>query len=259
MKILPVVLALANVAFFSILSASADDLHDLRRAVEQDHVPGVHKLIQAGKATVDTWVYPPGFDNRGLPILGLAAREGSERVTEYLIQARANLNARPHTKESPLMLAALFPDEIGGDPSVYDKHERIARQLIDAGADLENEPGEFTPLAYSAYYGHIRITRYLLEKGALVDGGVVDGVARSNTALIFAAMNGHKETVRLLLEHGADVRIANSWGNDAVYYAKKNNQNHVLPDLLCARDLQAGETFAEKCSKPSWSWGRGLF
>lgn len=227
--------------------ARADDLLDLRRAVEQDYVPEIHKLIRSGKVTVNTRVLAPGFGSPGVPILGLAARDGSVRAAEYLIKAGADLNLRAPTKETPLMLAAFFPDEIGGDTAIYDRHERIARMLVDAGAELENLPGEYTPLSYSAFYGHIRITRYLLEKGALVDGGVVDGVIRTNTALIFAAMNGHKAVVELLLSYGANVRVVNSWGLDAIYYAKKNNNNHLLPALLCARDLPPGESFDRKC------------
>lgn len=215
--------------------AFADVAFELRRAVETDNARAVQSLIQSGKVSVDTCLLSPGMKPPGMPILGLAAREGSVRVAEYLVRAKADLNLKNSYDETPLMLAALFNDAGGtdGDPTFqYTKHEKIARLLLDAGADLQN-PENYDPLIYSTFNSHIRITRALLDRGARVNSDAVDRKSRVPTALMIASMNGDRASVQLLLERGADPCIQDGWGHDAAYMAKKYDHPHLLPLIEC--------------------------
>lgn len=244
--------ALLYIALLGVTPGLPDALADdtsLRIAVEMDNDSAVKKMIQKGEATPDTRVRAPGYGAPGAPILALAAREGSIRVTQYLISAGADLNLRTPADETPLMLAAFFPDAQGDDNGSYEKHERVARLLVEAGASLDNVPGGFTPLSYSAYYNHIRISRYLLDRGAKVDDQPVNGRVRAANALMFASRNGHKDLVRLLLTRGADPRILDSRDQTAVSFAKANNQMHLMPLLQCALELAPGQSYSERCGE----------
>jgi hypothetical protein len=52
-----------------------------------------------------------------------------------------------------------------------------------------------------------------------------------NTALIYAVAHGNIDITHSLLESGADVSIKNSKGNDAMFFANKNN-NNIIVSLL---------------------------
>ena len=230
--------ALSSLLIFLTSVTHADELFDLRRAVETDNARAVHALIQSGKVTVNTRLLAPGMNPPGMPILGLAAREGSVNVADYLIRAKADLDLKNTYGETPLMLAALFNDQGtgDGDPTVqYTKHEKIARQLMQSGADLQNagSPGDYDALTYSTFYSHIRITRALLDRGAPVNSFAVDRKSRVPTALMIAAMNGDRASVQLLLDRGADKCIQDGWGHDAAYMAKKNDHLDLLPLVEC--------------------------
>lgn len=75
-------------------------------------------------------------------------------------------------------------------------------QLLDQGADVNEDDIGFTSLIHAAREGHIDIVKLLLKRGANVN-------ARSDdwniTALHFAVDRGHIDVVRCLLAKGADV------------------------------------------------------
>ncbi len=75
------------------------------------------------------------------------------------------------------------------------------RQLLDNGADVnENFHGE-TALIYAAIAGNTEIARLLLERGAVVNASMGYGL----TPLVYAAKNQHSELAQLLISHGADL------------------------------------------------------
>lgn len=76
-----------------------------------------------------------------------------------------------------------------------------ARQLLDSGADVnENFHGE-TALIYAAIAGNTEMARLLLERGAAVNASMGYGL----TPLVYAAKNQHGELAQLLISHGADM------------------------------------------------------
>ena len=112
--------------------------------------------------------------------------------------------------------------------AVSQRHARVVRVLIDAGADVHArsrtrpvvtarsaataregvvvvvDEGGFTPLLFAARQGDLASTRLLLAAGADVN----DMAPAGTSALVVAAHSGHGELAALLLDHGADANAA---------------------------------------------------
>ena len=146
------------------------------------------------------------------------------------------------------MLASYFnPDESRGAAG-GERYEQAVRMLVEAGASLENEPNNYTPLAYAAHQGHNRIVRYLIARGARVDADARDGTIYVNTPLMMAAIQGHMDTALWLLRAGADARVRIHMGHTASELALKYKHSNLVGALRCAESLAPGEAFAQRCS-----------
>ena len=102
--------------------------------------------------------------------------------------------------------------------------------LYPLGIDV-NAPGCqyrlcFNPMWGAAYGGYDDEIRFLLDRGADVNGKTNWGT----NALMVAAAKGHESTVRLLLSKGADVH-ANIDGKTALTFAKDTG-NFQIVELL---------------------------
>jgi hypothetical protein len=223
------------------------DIDRLNRAIVLDDVGYVRGLVESGRLDVNERVPAPVY-MEGTPLITLAARAGSLGVLRYLISAGADLDAPTPAGETALMLAAYFRREEGGRVA-YDRHENAVRMLVAAGANLENEPYRYTPLAYAAYQGDEHVVAFLLERGAQVNGDADtrNNVTYVNTPLMMAAMQGHERVARLLLRAGANARVRVYQGHTAAEFARKYNHPHLLPAILCAESLAPGETFSSRC------------
>lgn len=220
---------------------------DLLNAILEDQADYVAAAVKAGRASVDQRIPAPVY-MEGAPLITLAARAGSVNVVRYLIDARADINALTPATETALMLAAFFRGQGENDMRQYsERHEKIVRMLVEAGATLENEPHNYTPLAYAAFQGHDRIIRYLLDKGASVDAGAGPATTYINTPLMMAAMQGHRNSTLMLLRAGANARVRVHHGLTAAELAAKYQGQSLVPLLRCAEGLQQGERFAARC------------
>jgi ankyrin repeat protein len=216
------------------------DTESLNNAIVTDDVHAIRSAIQARTITPNQRISTPGYPD-GAPILAIAARAGSLEVIRYLISAGADLNGRTPVGETPLMLAAFFSDPAEQATGRADeRHEQAVRLLVSAGADLENLPHHYTPLSYAAYQGKQRVVRYLLERGAKVNGDVHSGIAYINTPLMMAAIQGHEPVVRMLLRAGADADVRISGGHTAAEFAAKYNHRRLAQLLLCAQRDSGG-------------------
>ncbi|NBX60947.1 MAG: ankyrin repeat domain-containing protein [Betaproteobacteria bacterium] len=107
----------------------------------------------------------------------------------------------------------------------FDRPDTI-QQLLDRGFDPNtvNEKGTgaevskkgWTPLHYAATKGHVQMMRLLMENDAYLDAESPNGT----TPLMMAARYGTPAAVKLLLEEGADPRIENKLGLNALEFAK---------------------------------------
>lgn len=220
----------------------------LPQDVERDDASAVRRTIESKEATPDTRVTAAGYGEPGIPILALAARDGSVKVVELLVALKADLNATTPVGETALMLASFVPDEAPavGAPATRTRFD-IVRVLVEAGAALEN-PGRLSAVSYAAYAGNLDILRYLLDRGASPDGGVIEGPAAPPTPLAMAVMQGRGQAARLLLERGANPRLRSPAGDDALALARKFNRADLVPALECAVALAPGAKFAEGCA-----------
>jgi len=225
-------------------TVDSDRLHN---AIAMDDAGFVEDYVRSGKLGVNHRVITTGY-REGAPLIVIAARYASLKVLRYLIAAGAEINATTvPTGETALMLASYFnPDDTAGIAS-HERYEQAVRMLVEAGASLENAPNYYTPLAYAAYQGHNRIVRYLIERGARVDGTADGGITYVNTPLMMAAIQGHADTAIWLLRAGANPKIRVHMGHTAAELAAKNNHGNVTTALRCAENLAPGEPFALRC------------
>jgi hypothetical protein len=56
-----------------------------------------------------------------------------------------------------------------------------------------------------------------------------------NSALIYAVAHGNKDMVQSLLKSGADTKIMNIKGHDAMYFAKENNDQSIINLILASK------------------------
>ena len=199
----------------------------------------VELLLRAGAAVniVTKW---------GRTALYEAVKAGYSKCAELLICEGADVNTVDRLGRTVLYVTA----ESG--------HEKCVHLLIESGADFnlalelavghENDssfellvkagnliPGIFSqckrPMIYAAESGHLKYLRQLRHAGADVN------VAESygNTPLIRAALNGHDHCVEFLLEEGADVNHSSKKGNTALMAASFSANNvAVVKRLLLA-------------------------
>lgn len=220
----------------------------LHEAILADDVEYLSAAVKAGRANVNQRIPAPVYAE-GTPLITIAARAGSVRVTEFLIASRADINAQTPAHETALMLAAYFRGlkETDLTAPYSERHERIVRMLVEAGANLENGHYSYTPLAYAAYQGHDRIIRYLLEKGASVNADAGPDVCYINTPLMMAAMQGHQSSALMLLRAGANARVRVHQGLTAAELAQKYQGKNLVPLLRCAERLGPGQRFSQFC------------
>jgi hypothetical protein len=221
----------------------AGDVERVNNAIVTDDVGFVRSAIQGGTLTPDQRVSTEGYPD-GAPLMTIAARAASLEVLRFLISAGADVNARTPVGETPLMLAAFFFDEtLQAIGRAFERHEQAVRLLVSSGAQLDNLPYHYTPLAYAAYRGNDRVVRYLIERGAKVNADAADGGTYVNTPLMMAAIQGHEAIARLLLRAGADADIRVYGGHTAAELAAKYNHGALSQLLLCAqRQYGVGST-----------------
>lgn len=223
------------------------DTDRLHTAIINDDVSYIRAVIESGAVSANQHIPAPVY-MEGTPLLTIAARAASLDVMRYLISAGANINARTPAGETPLMLAAyFFKEERDRGGRSYSQHEKAVRMLVEAGADMENAPHNYTPLSYAAYQGHDNIVRYLIERGARPNADAVNGKTYINTPLMMAAIQGHRSTALKLLNAGADARIRVHGGHTAAEFSEKYRHTHMIHMLRCAESLAQYESFQQKC------------
>ncbi|MEU8843744.1 ankyrin repeat domain-containing protein [Streptomyces roseus] len=131
------------------------------------------------------------------------------------------------------------------DRAVEKGHADVVRRLVGAGADLEQQTGEYqesTPLCLAASQGHTAVVEVLLDAGAPTGAQGRLGYV----PLVLAATTGdagHPETVALLLDRGVDINAVMKH-KTALEWAVRFGQEEMVHHLLGRGAVPSAETQA---------------
>lgn len=188
---------LFTIVGFQASAQTASQAEDFAKAAKFDDVSEVKSLISKG-------VSPNTVDSKGNPMLVLAVKERSTKVTELLLQNR-NIDVDLSNKygETPLMMAS-----IEGDLPV------VKTLVLQNKARIDHIG--WTPLHYACAKGNFDVAKFLVANGAIVDSNALNGT----TPLMMAVQSGNEDLIRFLLDNGADIRLRNTQGFSAIDIAE---------------------------------------
>jgi ankyrin repeat protein len=130
---------------------------------------------------LDAGLSPDTADISGYTPLHYAAMNGTVGAISILLQYGANVDSKARDGTSPIHLA---------------KDERVATQLLQAGANVElQDNARRVPLHHAAFLGREKVVTLFLEKGAFA----LPREEYGRTALHLAMISGHAGTIRSLL------------------------------------------------------------
>ncbi|MES2899360.1 MAG: ankyrin repeat domain-containing protein [Pseudomonadota bacterium] len=195
-------------------ASNADDFADMIKSTQLDNVGAVKRLLVRG--TSPNVVDPAS----GEPLLVLAAREGSDRVSALLLAHRdIQIEQRAANGNTALMMAA------------FKSNKALVAKLLAKGA-IVTHPG-WTPLHYAAAGGSTEIVAILLEHHAYIDAESPSQI----TPLMLAAREGQEEVVLQLLAAGADATLKNNENLTAAQIALRADK----PRIALAIDRHVGK------------------
>lgn len=145
-----------------------------------------------------------------------AARIGRDDMITLLIEAGADLEAHDIKGHTALVLAT------------YNGHESTTGLLLELGAAPDGNTVSGSPLMGVCFKGHLRIAKKLIDAGADVNQRNSAG----QTALMMASLFGHRGIIDLLVSNGADLRAIDAAGNDAVSLARAQGNEEMAYWLL---------------------------
>jgi ankyrin repeat protein len=188
-------------------AATSEQVNDFFRAVTMDDPATVRKLLASG--VNPNQQNPAG----GEPALVVAAREGSMRALQALLEAPGiQVDATALNGNTALMMAA------------FKRNRPAAEALIARGAAVDR--AGWTPLHYAAASGDEDIAAMLIKRGARLDAAspLKSG---SFTPLMMAAREGQPDMAVFLLGQGANPQLANTEGLNAAQIAERANRTDI--------------------------------
>jgi ankyrin repeat protein len=196
--------------FSGLISAqTADQITDFTKAAKFDDVSEVRSLIKAG-------VTPNTLDPKGTPMLILAVRDKSFKVTDLLLANPAtDVNLTNKSGENALMLAA------------FDGELALVKSLVLQKKAAVNKLG-WAPIHYAATNGHLEITQFLMANGAQINA-----LSPSETTpLMMSIGSGNVQLIKYLLDNGADLRMRNHEGYTAIDVAQLFGKDDIRDGLM---------------------------
>jgi ankyrin repeat protein len=188
---------------------TADQITDFTKAAKFDDVSEVRSLIKAG-------VTPNTLDTKGTPMLILAVRDKSFKVTDLLLANPAiEVNLTNKSGENALMLAA------------FDGELALVKNLVLQKKAAVNKLG-WAPIHYAATNGHLEITQFLMANGAQINA-----LSPSETTpLMMSIGSGNDQLIKFLLDNGADLRMRNHEGYTAIDVAQLFGKDDIRDGLM---------------------------
>lgn len=197
--------ALPGATFAANSAANSDEFFKLVQMNDYRRLP---KLLASG-------MNPNVVESkRGETGLMLAIREESMNSFEVLLNARGiDLNLRARNGDTALMVAS------------YKGNVSAVKSLL--AKEAEPNTTGWTALHYAAAIGNDEIVQLLLDASAYIDAGSPN----QTTPLMMAAREGKILTVKLLLDSGADARLKNDVGMNAIDFARKFDHEDIAVGL----------------------------
>ena len=176
-----------------VSAQTTSQAEDFAKAARFDDVSEVKALISQG-------INPNTVDTNGNPMLVLAIRDKSSKVTQLLLQdPKIDVDLSNKFGETPLMMASIE----GNLP--------LVKTLVLQNKARIDHIG-WTPLHYACSKGQLDVAKFLVSNGAIVDSKALNGT----TPLMMAVQSGNDELVLFLLQNGADLRMRNAHGFSAI-------------------------------------------
>lgn len=181
----------------TVLAQTESQITNFAKAAKFDDISEVKELIAQG-------VSPNAVDPKGNPMLLVAIRDKSDKVTEYLLKNK-NIDVDLSNKygETPLMIASIEGNLPMVKTLVLQNHARI-------------DHIGWTPLHYACTRGHLEVAQFLVTNGADVNASSING----STPLMMAVQSGNEELIKYLLDKGADLQQRNTQGFTAIDIAQ---------------------------------------
>jgi len=209
---------LFSLAVSAVAATNSGD--DFYRAIRANDLKLIENLSAKGDVNIK--------DRHGATPLMYAAAVGSVDAVKMLLAKGADAKAKNSFDATALMWGVTSLEKV--------------RLLVDAGADVNarSKQGMTALLIAANNAGSIEILRFLVSKGAKVEGPV----------LVSAASSGDLEMVRFLMEKGADLNATTPSGDTALQFAASIG-NVAMAKLLLAKraDVNAVTTEATKVRK----------
>lgn len=240
-------------------AAIEQDAPALNAAFEQDDEAAIISALDAHPGVIDA------SDPRGRTALHWAAARGWERVTAWLLERGAAVNARAKNGETPLDLVAQDVDP--SSPGQSRLSTRLAALLLGRGATqtvkwavasgdvayvrARHREGRLTDVheivSHAVRSGREDMLRLVLELGCDPDeSGVLDGVddvvPTWGGPLRECAMGGRVELAEILLAHGANPNT-NVYAASSALYEAQVRRDAAMVSLLEARGARHTPTF----------------
>lgn len=192
----------------SLFAQSADQIDDFTKAAKFDDVSEVQSLLKAG-------ISPNTLDPKGNPMLIVAIRDKSKKVTDLLLANPAtNVNLANKSGENALMMAAFDGDLPTVKMLVLDKKASVNKQ-------------GWAPIHYAATNGHLQIVEFLMAHGARVNAFSPS----ETTPLMMAIGSGNEQLIKYLLDNGADLSLRNHEGYTAIDIAQLFGKDDIRDGL----------------------------
>jgi len=187
-------------------------LHSARKRLREMLVDMIEDSLRERRPSRDD-----SFANRVIEILK-AARAGDVAAVKKLLERDPRLiRARDPMGNTAMIMAVNFGQievaelllSSGVQPDVHEAAaigdvNRIRNLLNGAPALLDSYSLEgFTPLALAAHFGHIEVARFLIDRGANVNG--ISQHPMRLSPIHAALFGGRTDMALLLIDHGADV------------------------------------------------------
>ncbi len=235
-------------------SKSKKDLHFLLwKAVEERDHNTIKQLIGLG-VNLET-----GFGDKNTAVLMLSAWKGYSEITDMLIDAGAELEAKDNAGWTAIIYGTTAGKKAAvqslisagakvnarfGDKnttvlmlSAWKGYSEITDMLIDAKAELEaKDNAGWTAVWWAVWTKHPHIVNLLVGAGADVDSKNKD----KEPMVIWATLNQDIEAIQLLIDAGADVNAVDEDGYCALRWTIAVENEKILQLLIDAKaELEA--------------------